>query len=244
MEHVNKTLGRTSKQILWLLIFIFAAASAQDMTAPEILAELEQTAKSIKDAEFTLTGKLIDSIEEVEIEIEIECQFIREEEAGRAYFIQPEALADNVIVYDKTFIYNYLFLTNQVTILDATDPDALGSFLDEEEKIEDINEELSLDLSLETLFQDWEASILSYEDTPLGKAYRLRFDDTTTDNDGVDYVIAVILEETWTPYQMAWYQQENVLLADLQFNNFKRDTGLNYEDVVYIPEDAEVIDER
>ncbi len=223
-----------------LLVLITALVSAQDMTAEEILTELEQAAQSLEDAEFLLTGKLVDSIDNTEIELEIEGQLITKEEVGRAYFIKPEALADNFIVYNEDAIYNYLFLTNQVTILDASDPDALGGLFPE---VEDPKEKLNLDLSLETLFVDWDTSVLDYEDTPLGKAYRLRFDDTTKDQDGIDYVVAVIIDKIWTPYQLSFYE-DDYLLAELQFESFSRDIGLDLEEIIYIPEDVEVIDER
>ncbi len=211
------------------------------MTAEEILTELEQVTQSLEDTEFLLLGKLIDSVDNTEIELEIEFQLIREEEVGKAYFIKPEALADNFILYNDAAVYNYLFLTNQVTILDATDPDALGSLFPE---AEDTKEKLDLDLSLDTLFVDWDTSILNYEDTPLGKAYRLRFDDTTEDKDGIDYVIAVIAEEMWTPYQISFYGQDDSLLAELEIDDFRRNVDLDAEEVTYIPEDAEIIDER
>ncbi len=229
------------KSLLFLLIFIIALANAQSLTAEEILAELEQSAKSLEDAEFLLTGKIIDSIDNTEIELEIECQLISKEEVGKAYFIKPEALADNFIVYNEDTVYNYLFLTNQVTVLDARDPDALGGLFPE---AEDAKEDLNLDLSLESLFVDWDVSILDYGDTPLGKAYHLRFDDTTEDEDGIDYVIAVVLDDTWDPYKLSFYEQNDYLLAELQFNDFQRNIDLDSEEVIYIPEDAEVIDER
>ena len=115
------------KNIFCLLLFILPLANAQNMTVQEILTELEQVTQSLEDAEFLLFGKLFDSVDNTEIELEIEFQLIREEEIGKAYFVKPEALADNFILYNDDTVYNYLFLTNQVTILDATDPNALGS---------------------------------------------------------------------------------------------------------------------
>ena len=48
----------------------------------------------------------------------------------------------------------------------------------------------------------------------------------------------------WTPYQVSFYGQGNELLAELEFNDFERNIDLDPEEVTYIPEDVEVIDER
>ena len=241
MQLIFKVKELVLKNVFCLLILTITLANAQDMTAEEILTELEQTIESLEDIEFLLFGTLFDAVNNEEIELEVELQLIREEEVGKAYFVKPEALADNFIVYNDAAVYNYLFLTNQVTILDATDPDALGSLFSE---VEDPDEKLDLDLSLETLFVNWDTSVLSYEDTPLGKAYRLRFNDTTDDTDGIDHVVAVIAQEMWTPYQMSFYGQDDTLLAELEVVDFRRNIDLDPEEITYIPEDVEVIDER
>lgn len=115
-----------------LAALLVGAASAQDLSADEVLENLEARTQALQDASFLLTGTIFDA-DGQEIILEVETDFIPDEELVRAYFIQPDALADNFVIVDGDTVYNYLFVTNQVTILNANDPDALGGLLPEVE---------------------------------------------------------------------------------------------------------------
>lgn len=228
---------------LTLLVALAALASAQDLTADEIMAELEASAESLQDATFTVTGKLIDTDGQV-IDLEIETQIIPDEELVRGFIIQPDALADNFIIVDGDTVYNYLFLTNQVTILDTSDPDALGGlFPRAEAEVEEAQEELNLSLNLERLFIGWEVEVMGYEESPVGNVYLLRFTNEETDAN-IAYVDAKVVDEAWYPYKLEFVTDEGETLAQLTFNDFVRDPGLDPEELRYIPPDAEIIDER
>src|SRR5690606_39884289 len=64
-----------------------------------------------------------------EFPLEIEVQVVPGLDLAKAYIVQPDALADNQIVLDGAAVYSYSFLTHQVTVFDADDPDALGGML-------------------------------------------------------------------------------------------------------------------
>ena len=130
----------------------------------------------MQDASFLLTGSLYDA-DGTEIPLEIETQVMPVEEVGRAFFIQPDALADNFIVVDDDAVYNYLFLTNQVTVLDISDPDALGGLFPEAEARgpKKPQEEFDFSLNLDKLFLGWEMSVEGYSESPAGNVYDLRF---------------------------------------------------------------------
>ena len=225
--------------LLSLLAIVIAlltvgTALAQPLSAEEVLDEVKAEAESIEDASLLLTGHLVDP-DGTTINLEVDIEVIPGEEVARATFFQPDALADNVIVFEDDTVKNYLFMTNQVTLFDANDPDALGGFLSSQET--DAGFDLTLDL--DALFAGWEASIDSYEDG----VYRLRMDNSE-EGAGIDHAFVSIPEDTWIPTQLTLIAPEERTLAELFVENFQRDQGLAAEDVTYLPEDAEIIDER
>jgi len=220
----------------------FSAASAQDLSAEEILENLETRANELQDASFLITGTLFDT-DGQEIPLEVEVQFIPDEELLRALFIQPDALADNFVIVDGNTVYNYLFVTNQVTVLNANDPDALGGILPEVEG--EVEGQVNLTPDISRLFEGdtWQVSVEGYEESPAGPVYRLRFDNTE-EGVNVDYVNATVLEGEWLPTGLEFVQPDGSPLAELSFEDYAIDTGLDPEEVRFIPPDAERIDER
>lgn len=226
-----------------LALLLFGSAHAQNLSAEEILTNLEESAESLQDASFLLTGSLHDA-DGTEIPLEVETQVVPEAEVARAFFIQPDALADNFIVVDGDAVYNYLFLTNQVTVLNINDPDALGGLFPEAEaRALEAQEEFDFSLNLDKLFVGWEMSVEGYSDSPAGNVYELRFYNEE-EGANIGYVDAQVVDGAWHPYRLNFVQQDGTVLAELVFNDFVRDSGLDPEELRYIPADAEVIDER
>jgi outer membrane lipoprotein-sorting protein len=224
-------------RVFYRLLTVLAAlllplCLAQGLTADEVLEEIKQEAEATRDATFLLTGRLIDP-DGTAIALEIEVELIPGEDAARASFFQPDALADNVIVYDGDSVYNYIYLTNQVTVFDADDPDALGGFLSGN------GDGPTLTLDLEELFAGWDAVVEGYE----AGAYRLRLDNKEEGAE-LDHVFATVEEGSWVPRELILVGDEDRTVAELYVEDFMRDQGLSVEDVTYIPDDAEVIDER
>lgn len=232
--------GRVRSPWIYLLYLTVLSlpASAQDLSVDDILDRLKESSETLVDASFLLTGRLIDP-DGTEIILEIEVEAIPEASVVRAYFIQPDALADNFIVLDGDIIYNYLFLTNQVMLLDATDPDALGGLLPQSEE----GEAFELSLDLEEILAGFKATVMDYISTPAGDSYLMRFDNLDP-KATIGYVEAQIVDGDWYPYRLTYFQADGVLLFDLVLEDFRRDQGLAKEDVTFIPADAEVIDER
>jgi outer membrane lipoprotein-sorting protein len=220
--------------LLLLLAALAGTALGQPLSADELLANVKAEAEATEDASFLLTGQLIDP-DGTAIALEVEVEIIPGSEAARASFIQPDALADNVVVFSDNTVYNYIYLTNQVTLFDADDPDALGGLLAGTGEGEGVN----MSLDLDELFAGWNATIESYE----AGTYRLRMDNREADA-VLDHVLATIQEGTWIPTALELVGQDGRTVAELFIEEFVRDQGLSVEDVTYIPDDAEVIDER
>lgn len=223
-----------------LLAVLAAVAPAQDLEAPELLDRMKASAEAVQDASFLLTGSLNDP-DGTRIPLEVEIELIPGERALRATFLQPDALADNFIVLEGDVVYNYNYLTNQVTLFDADDPDAFGGLIGEEQVRE--GEGLDLSLDLDALFANWEATVTGYGDTPAGPAYELRFEALEPDA-AVAHVDARVLDESFLPYSLTFVTAEGETLASLTLENLETDLGLDPADVTYIPDDAERIDER
>ena len=241
---MKRTLPTLFKLMLTLsLLPIFALGAAQNLNAQEILDKLEAKAEATQDIAALVTGSLYDS-DGTEIKLEVDTQFIADEQLTRAEFYQPDALADNFVIVDGDAVYNYLYVTNQVTILNASDPDALGSlFPDLQSEVEgEVGEGFSATPNVDRFFNGWEATVEGYGESPAGNAYRLRFDGV---NDGpVDHVNAVILDREWLPYSLEFVQPDGNVLANLVFENYQVDSGLAPADLRFIPPDAEVFDDR
>ncbi len=247
MPHAFRKSTSLSKGLCLVLALFVGYGSAQTLSADQILANLQASGESLQDASFTLTGNIIEQ-SGADTPLELNVQLIPEEKLARADILQPDALADNFIVVDDQAFYNYLFVTNQVTVLNTNDPDALaGLFPDAQAQVEEAEEGFNFDLSLNSLSEGWDVTVEGYEESPVGNVYKLRFtnqDEAAT----VHYVEADIVDgETggnWYPYTLTFLNADSTALANLTFENFRRDEGLNPDELRFIPRDAEIIDER
>ncbi len=224
--------------ILSLILMGLSFGWAQNLTVDEVLDNMQLKAEAIEDIHLLLTGKIIDP-DGTEIILEVDISALPKEKVTRAEFYQPDALADNFTILDKDVVYNYVYLTNQATLFSASDPDALGGLLPARENSEDT----SFDFNLERLFAGWIASIDSYEETAEGNIYNLRFDNKEEDV-VIDHVSVSVYESSWLPTNMIFFKEDNSLFTELYFEDLIVDNGLDIEDLVYIPDDAEIIDER
>lgn len=224
--------------LLLVIASVLGLASAQsDSDAEALLDAVADRTAALSDASFLLTGRLIDP-DGTEIALEIDVQTLPAERVASAYVLQPDALADNIVVLDGDVVANYTFLTHQVTLFDATDPDALGGLLGGGE-----DGALDVTFDLNRLFGGYEARIIGRTDTPEGAAEVVRL---TNVEEGavIAWVEATVPDATLLPYRLAFHGDDGALLAELTFENLRTDVGLSADDVTFLPEDAEIIDER
>ncbi|CAN5886588.1 outer membrane lipoprotein carrier protein LolA [soil metagenome] len=219
-------------------LLVVSFGHAQDLSSDEVLANLKTAAETLQDASFLLTGNLTDP-DGTQIALEVAVQVLPSVKAARAEFIQPDALADNFIVLNGDAVYNYVFLTNQATIFPTDDPDALGGLFPDG----NVDQGFDFTFNPEQLFRGWTSSVTGYEESPVGNVYTMRFVNEEPDA-LVVYVDASIVEAEWRPYTMTFYSPEDEVLVDLTLEDFARDQGLDPTEVTYIPDDAELIDER
>lgn len=208
---------------------------AQELSADDVLIELEQRANSLQDASFLVTGKLIDT-DLQEFALEIQVQMILDENLIRMDFYQPDAIADNFIILDQDGVYNYNFLTNQVTIYKPGDSQAFGGLFPSVQE----GSSYTFTLNMNELFAGWNVSLKDHQ----ANTYQLRFTNKASEGIILGYVDVSVKETIWFPHQMSFYNPEGNLLAELNFNEISLDQNLDPEDLRYIDNTAEVIDER
>jgi outer membrane lipoprotein-sorting protein len=227
-------------KLLFSLFFLVIGLSfAQDLTADEVVANLRERAETLQDASFVVTGNLIDA-DGQELPLEVNVSLITGENVLRAEFIQPDAIADNVLIIDGEDVYSYTYLTNQTSIFNLGDPGALGDLFPETDE----GRPFTFTLNLPELFEGWNISSQGPQDSEVGRVYTLRFDNVETEDILLRHVDATVVEESWVPYTMDFYNSEDTLVAELVLNDFVTDSGLNPDDLRYLDPSAEIIDER
>lgn len=234
--------GRSALARTWAtlgaLALLAAPALAQPLDVDTVLDKVASAARGLQDAAFTLTGKLVDT-DGTTIALEIEIQVVPPQSLAKAYIIQPDALADNEIVLDGDAVYNYTFLTNQVMIFDADDPDALGGLLPKGE--DGASAEISFDLG--TIFAGFDATLESVEQGPNGDVYVIDFVNKDP-NAQILNVTARVDSSDWLPRQLVFTQSDGHVLAELNAEDLVTNQGLDPAEVRHLPDDAEVIDNR
>ncbi len=220
-------------------LLVAATANAQQPDVSSLLDNIKNAANAIQDATFTVTGKLVDADGTV-IPLDVDIQTIPPQHLASAYINQPDALADNQIVLDGNVVKNYTFLTNQITLFDANDPDALGGLLPASPTGQGAPQ-ISFDLG--AIFAGYDASIKDVKQTGGTTTYVLDF----TNKDpkaSILNVEATVPSSDWLPRRLVFLQKGDRVVADLNVTNLKLDQGLDPKKVAYLPKDAEVIDNR
>jgi outer membrane lipoprotein-sorting protein len=221
--------------LLALLSLIVLTGYAQELTAEDVLVKLEERSETMQDVSFLITGKLIDA-DAQEFNLEIQVQMIPDENIVRMDFFQPDAVADNFMIIDKDGLYSYNFLTNQVTIFNVGDSAALGGILPASEN----RGGYQFTLNMTELFAGWNVSLDGYTDG----MYNLHYTNKVTEDVTIGYVDVAVDESLWLPAEMRFYSLEKQLLSELAITNYAINQNLDPEEVRYIDDTAEVIDER
>lgn len=233
----------TRRGVLVLAVLVaslgHAPALAQsDLDVDTVLDNIAQAARDLVDASFLLTGKLIDA-DSTEIALEVDMLIVPGQSVASAYIIQPDALADNQIVLDGAAVYSYTFLTHQITIFDANDPDALGGLLPAGD--DGATAQISFDLG--KVFEGYTATITDVARTADVSTYTIRFANIDPTALILD-VVATVPDSDWLPRSLVFLQSDGRVLAELHAENLVIDQGLDVNVVRQLPEDAEVIDNR
>ncbi len=233
-NRLTDRLGR-SLAALALAAALPAVALAQ-ATPDEIISGMQQTLDSTTDASFLVTGEMLAGDGTV-YQLELEVEAIPAEQLIRLFIIQPDALADNFIIVTPDDLYNYNYLTNQVVLYSADDPNAYGPLAGDAEG------SFELTLNLAELFSGWDASVAGAVDTEQGPGRLLEL--TNLDSEAnIGSATVVALEDGWWPQEITLFTQRGDTLLRIELSGLQFGSGLREEDLLWYPPDAELIDER
>jgi hypothetical protein len=206
-------------------------ALAQSVTVDTVLKNLEATSKNTKD----FGGKVVGSAEQdnQRTRFEVKIAGITASKLTRVDFLAPDSLADNFLIVDNQNIFNYQFITNQVTIQKDTSQTNVGGFNLNFNQLND----------LQTTFPRDQVDFkpLTTETTPAGKAYVL--DATPKKNSKVDFdrLKVWVLENGWRVYRTQSLDAKNVVQFDITISEWKANSGLKASELCKLPKDAEII---
>ncbi len=238
-RRLHRTTAPRLLACLALMVWFGPPASAQAPDVDTVLENIKTAADALQDASFTITGRLVDA-DGTEIPLEVEIQLIPSQQLAGAYIVQPDALADNQIVLDGDVVKNYTFLTNQVTLFDANDPDALGGLLPAGEGGQG-SPQISFDIG--AIFAGYDAAIADVASADNGNVFTLDFrnkDAAAT----IATVEALVPASDWLPRSLIFRKSDSSVLAELHADDMRIDQGLDPAEVGYLPQDAEIIDNR
>ena len=212
-----------------LMISLLGAASAQTMTAADILGRLDATQKTAKDLSFRLsgTGSLDGSAQKIDLTV----QSIPAASLARVVFAAPDALADNIVVVNKTEVRNYLYLTNQITVTSAAKAagQAGMSGLD-----------FSQISNFSALLKNYDVRVVGTSGSAGNRLFTL---EGTPRANGTDEGRArvYVTEAGWRPTRLQLLDGAGKVRADLNVTNYKQNSGLSAAKLTTLPRDAEII---
>lgn len=219
----------------FLLALLIPSALAFSVT--DALNNIRTAAEDITDGSLLLSGRLYD-VDGSIISLELDIMLIPGEELMNVFIFQPDALADNMLVLDGDTIASYTFLTHQVTLFDASDPNALGSIIP---AAEGSARPLDLSLDITRLFAEFHAELVA--GTADSTEIVLRF---TAKQPGavIQAVDATVATSTWLPTALRVEGEGDHLFAELWVSDVQVNPGLSAAELRELPFDAEIIDRR
>lgn len=221
---------------LLLAVALLPLAAAESPDPDTVISGLQQTLDTTTDASFLVTGELLGGDGTV-YRLELEVEAMPQEQLLRIFIIQPDALADNFIIVTPEDLYNYNYLTNQVVLYRADDPNAYGPLAGDAEG------SFQLTLDLAELFSGWDATVSGEVTTPLGAAVQLELSNSDRDAN-IAAATVTALEGDWWPQEIELFTAAGDTLLRIELSEVRTDTGLSEDDLLWYPPDAELIDER
>lgn len=108
--------------ILIAATVLIGQASAQNTPTPEqIVANNMAALKAFKDVSFTVTGSFSAGEELQNMTLKANVKSIISQKLTRIHFLQPDMMADNIMVVEKNQLRHYMSLTDQIMVQDVGD---------------------------------------------------------------------------------------------------------------------------
>lgn len=212
------------KTLPFLLALTLGAASAQ--SAQDILNRVDSAQKNVKDLSFRLSGSAnMDSGKQT---IDLTVKAIPAQSLARIQFAAPDALADNVVVADRKEVRQYLFLTNQITVMPldkATTQSGLGTF------------DFTKLSNPATLLAGYDVKLLGTSGRAGQRTFQL---EAQAKGSSKDSTRVWITEAGWRPTRVQLLSSGKTL-ADLTVSNYKTNSGLSAASLRQLPKSAQIV---
>lgn len=213
------------KTLPFLLALTLGAASAQ--SAQDILNRVDSAQKNVKDLSFRLSGSAnMDSGKQT---IDLTVKAIPAQSLARIQFAAPDALADNVVVADRKEVRQYLFLTNQITVMPldkATTQSGLGTF------------DFTKLSNPATLLAGYDVKLLGTSGRAGQRTFQL--EAQAKGGSSKDRTRVWITEAGWRPTRVQLLSSGKTL-ADLTVSNYKTNNGLSAASLRQLPKSAQIV---
>ncbi|MGX9686943.1 outer membrane lipoprotein carrier protein LolA [Deinococcus wulumuqiensis] len=212
------------KTLPFLLALTLGAASAQ--SAQDILNRVDSAQKNVKDLSFRLSGSAnMDSGKQT---IDLTVKAVPAQSLARIQFAAPDALADNVVVADRKEVRQYLFLTNQITVMPldkATTQSGLG------------NIDFTKLSNPATLLAGYDVKLLGTSGRAGQRTFQL---EAQAKGSSKDSTRVWITEAGWRPTRVQLLSSGKTL-ADLTVSNYKTNSGLSAASLRQLPKSAQIV---
>lgn len=212
------------KTLPFLLALTLGAASAQ--SAQDILNRVDSAQKNVKDLSFRLSGSA--SMDSGKQTIDLTVKAIPAQSLARIQFAAPDALADNVVVADRKEVRQYLFLTNQITVMPldkATTQSGLGTF------------DFTKLSNPATLLAGYDVKLLGTSGRAGQRTFQL---EAQAKGSSKDSTRVWITEAGWRPTRVQLLSSGKTL-ADLTVSNYKTNSGLSAASLRQLPKSAQIV---
>jgi outer membrane lipoprotein-sorting protein len=222
------------KRFFWLAGIATFATLALAQTAPsvdDLIKRLETAQKATKD----FRSKIVGSVEQDGKPIKIEANIagMVDKKLSRIEFVAPDTLADNILIVDNQNVFNYLFLTNQVTVSKSSSGTEVGGFNFNPNQLNDFD----------TAFPRADLDFLPVkaDNTSFGKAWLV--EATPKKKGDLEYsrVKIWVLDNPARVARFQSFDQKNALQIDVQIPEWRVNQNLKIADLCKLPKDAEII---
>ena len=214
---------------LALTLLTAGVSLAQTFTAADIIGKLDAAQKTARDLSFRLSGT--GSFDGSAQKIDLSVQSIPASSLARVVFAAPDALADNIVVVDRTEVRNYLYLTNQITVTSAAKAAGQAGA---------VGLDFSQISNFSALIKNFDVKLVSTTGAAGSRLYGLEgVARTASTNDGRARFF--VSEAGWRPTRLQLLDSAGKVMADLNVSNYKLNSGLSAARLKMLPKDAEII---
>ncbi|MFN3267077.1 MAG: outer membrane lipoprotein carrier protein LolA [Deinococcales bacterium] len=214
-----------------LAAFATLALAQAAPTVDDLIKRLEAAQKTTKDFRSKITGSVEQDGKPIKIEATI--AGIVDKKLSRIEFLAPDTLADNILIVDNQNVFNYLFLTNQVTISKSSSGTEVGGFNFNPNQLNDFD----------TAFPRANLNFapVKAENSNFGKTWLVEATPKKKGDFEYAKVRIWVLDSPARVVRFQSFDEKGASQIDIQIPEWKTNQNLKIADLCKLPKDAEII---